>query len=156
MLDTEFAVNTFYKLLPLFFTIILTICSIALTEFYPRLLVSFKLSRFGYNIFSFFNQRFLVEMYYNRYISGTVINLGAQTTKVLDKGAVELFGPFGLEQQFTNLSKKIDSLSTGVVTNYALYILIGLIAYISVINFNEFNIFIIIHALIILSIENKK
>lgn len=155
MLDTEFALNTFYKLLPLFFTITLTICSIGLTEFYPRLLVSFKLSRFGYNIFSFFNQRFLVEMYYNRYISGTVLNLGGQTTKVLDKGAVELFGPFGLEQQFTNLSKKIDSLSTGVVTNYALYILIGLIAYISVINFNEFNIFIIIHALIILTIENK-
>jgi len=155
MLDTEFAVSTFHKLLPLFFTITLTICSIALTEFYPRLLVSFKLSRFGYNIFSFFNQRFLVEMYYNRYISGTVLNLGGQTTKVLDKGAVELFGPFGLEQQFTNLSKKIDSLSTGVVTNYALYILIGLIAYISVINFNEFNIFIILHALIILTIENK-
>jgi NADH-ubiquinone oxidoreductase chain 5 len=155
MLDTEFAVTTFYKLLPLFFTITLTLCSIALTEFYPRLLVSFKLSRFGYNIFSFFNQRFLVEMYYNRYVSGTVLNLGGQTTKVLDKGAVELFGPFGLEQQFTNLSKKIDSLSTGVVTNYALYILIGLIAYISVINFNEFNIFIIIHALIILTIENK-
>jgi NADH-ubiquinone oxidoreductase chain 5 len=156
MLDTEFAVNTFYKLLPLFFTITLTICSIALTEFYPRLLVGFKLSRFGYNIFSFFNQRFLVEMYYNRYISGTVLNLGGQTTKVLDKGAVELFGPFGLEQQFTNLSKKIDSLSTGIVTNYALYILIGLISYISVINFNEFNIFIIIHALIILTIEDKK
>jgi NADH-ubiquinone oxidoreductase chain 5 len=156
MLDTEFAVNTFYKLLPLFFTITLTICSIALTEFYPRLLVGFKLSRFGYNIFSFLNQRFLVEMYYNRYISGTVLNLGGQTTKVLDKGAVELFGPFGLEQQFTNLSKKIDSLSTGIVTNYALYILIGLISYISVINFNEFNIFIIIHALIILTIENKK
>ena len=155
MLDTEFAVNTFYKLLPLFFTITLTICSIALTEVYPRLLVGFKLSRFGYNIFSFFNQRFLVEMYYNRYISGTVLNLGAQTTKVLDKGAVELFGPFGLEQQFTNLSQKIDSLSTGVVTNYALYILIGLISYISVINFNEFNIFIIIHALIIFTKGEK-
>ena len=156
MLDTEFAVNTFYKLLPLFFTITLTICSIVLTEFYPNLLFSFKFSRFGYNIFSFFNQRFLVEMYYNRYISGTVLNLGGQTTKVLDKGAVELFGPFGLEQQFTNISKKIDSLSTGVVTNYALYILIGLIAYISVINFNEFNIFIIIHALIVLTTDKKK
>ena len=121
ILDTEFGVNTFYKLLPLFFTISLTICSILLTEFYPSLLISFKLSRIGYNIFSFFNQRFLVEMYYNRYISGTVLNLGAQTTKVLDKGAVELFGPFGLEQKFTDISKKIDSLSTGVVTNYALY-----------------------------------
>jgi NADH-ubiquinone oxidoreductase chain 5 len=155
ILDTEFGVNIFYKLLPLFFTISLTICSILLTEFYPSLLISFKLSRIGYNIFSFFNQRFLVEMYYNRYISGTVLNLGGQTTKVLDKGAVELFGPFGLEQKFTDISKKIDSLSTGVVTNYALYILIALISYISISIFNEFMIFIIIHALLVLTLENN-
>jgi NADH-ubiquinone oxidoreductase chain 5 len=148
MLDTEFAVDVFYKLLPLFFTISLTICSILFTEFYPQSTINFKLSRFGYNIFSFFNQRFLVEMYYNKYISGTVLHLGGQTTKVLDKGAVELFGPFGLEQQFTDISKRIDSLSTGVVTNYALYIFIGLIAYISITYFSEFSIFIIIHALV--------
>ena len=154
ILDTEFAVNTIYKLMPLFFTIFLTICSIVLTEFYPNLLISFKLSRLGYNIFSFFNQRFLVEMYYNRYISGTVLNLGAQTTKVLDKGAVELFGPFGLEQKFTDISKKIDSLSTGVVTNYALYILIALISYISISIFDEFMIFIIIHSLLVLTTDN--
>lgn len=36
MLDTEFAVNTFYKLLPLFFTIFLTLLSIIFTEFYPK------------------------------------------------------------------------------------------------------------------------
>jgi NADH-ubiquinone oxidoreductase chain 5 len=93
-------------------------------------------------------------MYYNRYISGAVINLGGLTTKVLDKGAVELFGPFGLEQQLTNMSKRIDSLSTGVVTNYALYIFIGLIAYISVSYFSEYNIFIIIHALIAITMKN--
>lgn len=151
ILDTEFAVNIFYKLLPLFFTLFLTLCSIILTEFYPKLLIKFKLSRLGYIIFSFFNQRFLVEMYYNRYVSGLVLKLGGQTTKILDKGAVELFGPYGLEQLFTDLSKKIDSLSTGVVTNYALYILIGLISYISLSTFSEFNIFIILHALYILT-----
>ena len=156
ILDTEFAVNTFYKLLPLFFTITLTICSIVLTEFYPRLLISFKLSRFGHNIFSFFNQRFLVEMYYNVYISGLVLMLGGQTTKVLDKGAVELFGPFGLEKKFTDLSLKIDSLSTGVVTNYALYILIALISYVSVILFDDENmIFIIFHAMLIILMQDK-
>lgn len=36
MLDTEFAVNTIYKLLPLFFTISLTLVSIIFTEFYPK------------------------------------------------------------------------------------------------------------------------
>src|SRR3954454_9699816 len=85
MLDTEFAVPTFYKLLPLFFTISLSILSVLFTEFYPKLLMKFKLSNLGYNIFSFFNQRFLVEMYYNKYISGLILDLGAQTTKILDK-----------------------------------------------------------------------
>lgn len=148
LLDTEFAVNTFYKLLPLFFTVSLTIISILLTEIYPKLLISFKFSWIGHSIFSFFNQRFLVEMYYNKYISGVVLNLGGQTTKLLDKGAVELFGPFGLEQFFSSLSKKIDSLSTGIVTNYALYILLALISYISVIYFDEYSILIIIHGFV--------
>src|SRR6516225_8896961 len=65
MLDTEFAVPVLFKLLPLFFTISLSLLSILFTEFYPKLLIKFKLSKFGYNIFSFFNQRFLVELYYN-------------------------------------------------------------------------------------------
>jgi NADH-ubiquinone oxidoreductase chain 5 len=133
MLDTEFNVPVLYKLLPLFFTISLTIISILLTEFYPKIVINFKLSNIGYNIFGFFSQRFLVEMYYNKYLSGTILYLGAQTTKVMDKGAVEIFGPYGLEKKITQISKSIGTLSTGIVTTYALFILIGLIFYISIV-----------------------
>ena len=139
LLDTEFAVPTTFKLLPLFFTITLTIISILFTEFYPKLLIGFKFSNIGYNIFSFLNQRFLVEMYYNKYISGVILMLGGQTTKVMDKGVVEIFGPYGLEKKFTDLSKSIGSLSTGVVTTYALYILVGLIFYISIVYLSTTN-----------------
>jgi NADH-ubiquinone oxidoreductase chain 5 len=132
MLDTEFAVPTFFKLLPLFFTISLSIISILFTEFFPKLLIKFKLSFIGYNIFGFFNQRFLVEMFYNKYISGLILDLGAQTTKIMDKGSVEKFGPFGLEKSVTDISNSINKLSTGIVTSYALYILAGLIFYISI------------------------
>jgi NADH-ubiquinone oxidoreductase chain 5 len=132
MLDTEFAVPTLFKLLPFFFTIFFTLVSILFTEFYPKLLISFKLSNVGYNIFGFFNQRFLIELFYNEYISGIVLKLGGQTVKVMDKGSVEIFGPFGLERKLTSISKSINALSTGVVTSYALYILIGLIFYISI------------------------
>ena len=131
MLDTEFAVPTLFKLLPLFFTISLSIVSIIFTEFYPKLLISFKLSSLGYNIFSFFNQRFLVELFYNKYISAIILELGGQTTKVMDKGSVEIFGPYGLERKLTDISRSINSLSTGIVTAYALYILIGLIFFVS-------------------------
>ena len=130
MLDTEFAVPTLFKLLPLFFTVSLSIISIIFTELYPKLLINFKLSSLGYNIFGFFNQRFLVELFYNKYISGIVLKLGGQTTKVMDKGSVEIFGPYGLEKKLTEVSNSINSLSTGIVTAYALYILIGLIFFV--------------------------
>lgn len=147
MLDTEFSVPIIFKLLPLFFTIFFTIISILFTEFYPKLLISFKLSYIGYKFFGFFNQRFLVEMFYNKYVSGLILDLGAQTTKIMDKGSVEKVGPFGLQKNITNISNTINKLSTGVVTTYALYILVGIIFYISILyltNNNEDSLLLII------------
>jgi NADH-ubiquinone oxidoreductase chain 5 len=129
MLDTEFGVPTLFKLLPLIFTISLSVIAIVLSEYLSTILIYFKLSRVGYNIFSFFNQRFLIELFYNKYVTGIVLKLGGQTTKVLDKGSVEYIGPYGLEKGLLNISNNIAKLSTGVITSYALYILIGLIAY---------------------------
>jgi len=129
MLDTEFAVPTFFKLLPLVFTISLSILAIVFSKVFPKSLVIFKFTRIGYNIFGFFNQRFLIELFYNKYITNNVFKLGGQTTKVIDKGSVELLGPYGLEKGLINLSRNIASLDTGIITNYALYILIGLIFY---------------------------
>ena len=156
VLDTEFAVPTFYKLLPLFFTISLSIISILFTEFYPVLLIKFKLSNLGYNIFGFFNQRFLVEMFYNKYISGLILYLGDQTTKVMDKGSVEKFGPFGLEKSVTDISNSINKLSTGVVTSYALYILVGLIFYISILYLTNNNEDSLLFIVIIFAIINTR
>ena len=129
LLDTEFAVPTIFKLLPLIFTVSLSIFAIIFSEFIPITVIKFKMTRLGYNIFGFFNQRFLVELFYNKYITGVILKLGGQSTKILDKGSVELLGPFGLEKGLITLSNNIVSLSTGVVTSYALYILIGLIFY---------------------------
>ena len=135
LLDTEFHVPTLFKLLPFFFTILFTILAILFSEFFlakgPKSLIYFKFSRLGYNIFSFFNQRFLIELFYNKYITDFVLNVGGQTTKIIDKGSVELLGPYGLEKGLSNLSNSLSKLDTGIVTYYALYILVGLIFYIS-------------------------
>src|ERR1700712_127569 len=135
LLDTEFAVPTIFKLLPLIFTISFSILAIVISEFLPESLISFKFSKLGYNIFGFFNQRFLVEMFYNKYITNLVLNLGGQTTKILDRGSIELLGPYGLEVGLVKFSKNIASLSTGVVTSYALYILMGVILYLLIASF---------------------
>lgn len=130
MLETEFAVPNFFKLLPLLLTVILSVVSLILSEYLFSLLIKFKFTRLGYNIFSLFNQRFMIELLYNKYITRFILNLGGQTTKVLDKGSVELLGPYGLEKGLVKLSKGLSSLNTGIITSYALYILVGLIIYI--------------------------
>jgi len=130
MLHTEFAVPTLFKILPLILTITLSALSFVLSEFTPQRLINFKSSRLGYNIFSFFNQRFLIEMFYNKYVTDFVLKLGGQTTKILDKGSIELVGPYGLEKGLIALSRNISKLDTGVITSYALYILVGLTFYV--------------------------
>lgn len=137
-IDTEFGVPVFWKLLPFVFTVSFSIVSLVLSEYLPELVIKFKLSRLGYNIFGFFNQRFLIELFYNKYITNLILDLGGQMTKILDKGSIELFGPFGLEKGLVNFSKNISSLSTSHVTTYALYILVAFILYL-LYNYLSFN-----------------
>src|SRR6201747_870397 len=146
MLDTEFAVPTFFKLLPLIFTISLSILAIISSEFLPKSLINFKFSRLGNNIFGFFNQRFFIELLYNKYITGKVLMFGSQTTKYLDRGIIEQLGPYGLEKGLVSLSTNLGKLSTGVITTYALYVLIGLIFYMTLVYFsyNDNNLIILI------------
>nr|YP_010944298.1 NADH dehydrogenase subunit 5 [Blastomyces dermatitidis]WLW42174.1 NADH dehydrogenase subunit 5 [Blastomyces dermatitidis] len=136
MLDTEFAVATFFKLLPFILTISLSFISLLFSEFFGLFIIKFKYTKIGYNLFSFFNQRFLIELFYNNYITDVVLKLGGQTTKVLDKGSVELIGPYGLEKSLLALSNNIGSLSTGIITSYGLYILIGFFSYVSLFYFS--------------------
>jgi NADH-ubiquinone oxidoreductase chain 5 len=134
VLDTEFAVPLLFKLLPLFFTIVLSIISIIYSEFFSKYIMQFKYSNLGYNIFSLFNQRFFIELFYNKFISEFILILGGQTTKVLDKGSVEYIGPYGLEIGLLNVSKNISKLDSGIITSYALYILSALIFYVFIWN----------------------
>ena len=117
-------------------------------------------------MFGFFNQRFLVELYYNKYITDFVLKLGGQTTKVIDKGSIELVGPFGLEKGLVSLSRSIASLDTGVITTYSIYITLSLLSLIFLIFapilidtslLNEIRLFIIYIAslIIVLSPSNK-
>jgi NADH-ubiquinone oxidoreductase chain 5 len=137
MISTEFFVPIFFKLLPLFFTLSLTAVSILYTEFYQKSIIKFKYSLLGYNIFSFLNQRFSVELLYNKYLSATILYMGGQTNKDMDKGIVDTFGPYGLQKKLTSISESLNRLNTGVVTTYALYILVSLLFIMNVMYFSE-------------------
>jgi NADH-ubiquinone oxidoreductase chain 5 len=123
-----------------------------LLEYLPKIINNFKISRLGYFIFGFFSQRFNIELLYNNYIVNLILKLGGQTTKILDKGSIELIGPYGLEKSLMTLSKIITIFNTSIVTTYALYILVGLFAYLFSITFIDTNINIILLILLSLNI----
>lgn len=131
MIDTEFAVPTLFKLLPLIFTVFFSILPLIFSEYLPELIINFKLSRLGYNIFGFFNQRFLIELFYNKYITNLILKLGELSTKMLDKGSIEHLGPYGVQIGLVKLSKRIEKITGGTnPTHYGLTIFLGLILYI--------------------------
>src|SRR5690606_29933704 len=89
LIDTEFGVPTIFKLIPFILTLLFTLLSLGYSEFIPNNISNFKFSTLGYYVYGFFNQRFLIEFFYNKYIVNKILLLGGQTTKVLDKGSVE-------------------------------------------------------------------
>jgi NADH-ubiquinone oxidoreductase chain 5 len=77
-----------------------------------------------------------------------VLICGGQTSKILDKGSIEYLGPYGLQKLLLSISKIINNFSNGVITNYALYIIVGIMAYL--IYINSLNIMFIIPFLLII------
>ena len=140
LINTEFGVPTLFKLIPFILTVLFSILAVIYPEFMGNVITNFKLSKLGYYIFGFFNQRFLIEFFYNNYIVNTVLNIGGKTTKILDKGSVEWIGPYGIWSILNKISKNISIVSKGVVTDYAVYILVSVCTILSLFSFVDLNI----------------
>lgn len=78
--------------------------------------------------YTFLNGKYLIDILYNGYIISGGLKLGYTISKLLDKGIIELIGPFGLTEGSYTASTSLSKLDTGVITTYALYISLGLIS----------------------------
>jgi len=80
------------------------------------------------SIYTFLNGKYLLDVIYNNYIISEGLKTGHLIFKLLDKGAIELIGPFGLTDRSYYTSALLSKLDTGVITTYALFITLGLIS----------------------------
>lgn len=80
------------------------------------------------SIYTFLNGKYLLDILYNNYFISGGLKVGFTISKLLDKGIIELIGPFGLTSGSYSASKNLSKLDTGVITTYALYITLGLIS----------------------------
>ena len=79
-------------------------------------------------IYTFFNQKWHVDDFYNRFIVQKVLNFGYHTSfKLFDAGWIAYLGPYGIASTVTSVSKKFSQLQTGFVYHYAFIILVALV-----------------------------
>jgi NADH-ubiquinone oxidoreductase chain 5 len=134
-IEAEFAVPTMFKLLPVALSMSIGVLALAVYQLAPNILLSIVKTSTGASIYAFFNQRYWIELLINKFIIRKGLSLGYLFNKQLDRGAIELIGPHGVVKGLSFSSNLIAKLDSGIITNYALYILIGLISFISLIFF---------------------
>jgi len=61
----------------------------------------------------------------NKYIIEPALSLGLLTSKVLDRGVIELIGPYGLSQSLYTASSRLASADTGSISTYGLFLVFG-------------------------------
>src|ERR1700761_2271089 len=83
-------------LLPAILTIVGAVSAVLLYHFYPLFLVQLTDNKLGRNIYTFLNGKYLIDIIYNNYIIRAGLQTGYNISKFLDRGVIELIGPYGL------------------------------------------------------------
>ncbi len=113
LVEAEFSLPLILKLLPTIGSLFAAISAIILYNNIPNVLIDLTASPYylmnslnnikgslGRRIYTFLNGKYLVDVVYNKYFIGLGLKLGITISKVLDRGIIELLGPFGLSILF--------------------------------------------------------
>lgn len=127
LVEAEFGLPLLIKLLPAIGTLAGAGLALYMYHILPLFSIQLTNNTIGRNLYRFFNGKYYVDVIYNHYFINGALNLGYTLSKTLDRGIIELIGPYGLSTSLTSSSRDISKLDTGNITSYALYIVLGLI-----------------------------
>lgn len=130
LIEAEFGLPQLLKLLPAIGSMFGAGLAVYLYHVVPQFTINLTDSTLGKAVYSFLNGKWLFDSVINTFIIGGGLSLGHTVSKVIDRGVIEIVGPFGFSNALTDTGQSISSYDTGVITSYALYIILGLISFI--------------------------
>lgn len=128
IIEAEFSLPLLIKLLPSILSLFGASLAIYLYHVNPEFVINLTDSSLGRNIYTFLNGKYFFDVIYNHYFIAASLKTGYTISKVLDRGVIELLGPYGLASALSNTAINIAKLDTGVITTYSLYITLGLLS----------------------------
>ncbi|BEI87280.1 NADH dehydrogenase subunit 5 (mitochondrion) [Cutaneotrichosporon cavernicola] len=129
LIEAEFGIPLALKLLPIIGSFFGAASAVYLYHVTPLFTINLTNNTLGKAIYEFLNGKWLVDNVYNVFIITGALRLGHTVSKVIDRGILELVGPFGVSNVLSNTGRNIASYDTGIITSYALYIILGLITF---------------------------
>jgi len=127
LIEADFGLPQFVKLLPAIGTLVGAVSAITLYQLMPRNVLRLTSTSTTKAIYSFLVAKFGWDQLIAGYFIQPGLGVGATISKVIDKGFVELLGPFGLSTVLPATANTASRNDSGVVTTYALYMLVGLL-----------------------------
>jgi len=127
IIEAEYSIGLWIKLLPAILTLFGAILAIFMYHKTPDLIINITDTLLGKKIFTFLNGKYFFDVIYNHYIISSGLQRSYAISKFLDRGVIELIGPYGISTLLSNTGKTIAKLDTGIITTYGLYIILGLI-----------------------------
>jgi NADH-ubiquinone oxidoreductase chain 5 len=128
IIEAEFSLPIFIKLLPSILSLLGASFAIYFYNFSPRFLIELSDNSIGKKIYTFLNGKYLFDVLYNSFIVSIGLELGYTISKKLDRGIIELLGPYGLSSIFYNTGMNIAKFDTGVITTYSIYITLAFLS----------------------------
>ena len=140
ILEAEF-IPLFVKNIPLFFSLCGAFSSYILYAFYSKQLYKLKLSIIGRRLYIFLNRKWFFDKVYNEFITQKFLKISFHSTyKIIDKGLIEILGPYGMVRSLYTISEKISKVQSGFLYHYTFYIFLGFSALFYMIIFSTMNI----------------
>jgi len=141
IIDAEFA-SQFFKILPVCLSLAGASSAFFFYTFFSKDLYLIKTSFVGRKIYNFLNKKWFFDKFYNEFINQFFLKFGYYSTyKAVDRGFIEMVGPFGLSKTVMKKSSLLSNLQTGSFYDYALWMFLGLLGLILVVEFWELAIY---------------
>ena len=127
IVEAEFSLPLFYKLLPIIGTFVGSGLGILMYHKLSLFTVEMSISKYIRPVYTFFVRKWNYDSILNHFILFN-LRIGQYTVQHLDRGAIELLGPHGLATSLYKASSKLNKLDTGLITDYSLGIIISLMS----------------------------
>jgi NADH-ubiquinone oxidoreductase chain 5 len=127
VIESEF-IPSYVKLVPTVLSFAGAILAIVLNHYYAKFMYDISLSPVGLKMYAFLNKKWYFDKLYNELINKPAVNFGYFVSfRGIDKGVVEMLGPYGAVSSFTSLMKTTSRLQTGYIYHYAFIMLVGIV-----------------------------